>query len=52
MSGLPRWSYDDEIDAFYIRIADGAGQVQSVATDMAQIGAEGRLTRLEFWVGQ
>ena len=52
MSGLPRWSYDDEIDAFYIRIADGAGQVQSVATDMAQIDAEGRLTRLEFWVGQ
>jgi uncharacterized protein YuzE len=28
-AGVLRWSYDDEIDAFYVHVMDGRGQIQT-----------------------
>jgi hypothetical protein len=43
-----RWAYDDEIDAFYLHVADGRGQLQSSATANASLDSGGRLVRLEI----
>jgi uncharacterized protein YuzE len=51
LDGFLRWSYDGEIDAFYIRISDGAAQRQNVTTGTARVDAQGQLTTLELWVG-
>ena len=48
--GAISWSYDDEIDALYIHVADGRGQVQRTATASAYIDTSGRVVRLEIAV--
>jgi hypothetical protein len=50
--GYPRWSYDDEIDAFYVHVADGPGQVQRVTSGSALVDAAGTLTTLEVTVSR
>jgi hypothetical protein len=46
--GSPRWSYDEEIDAFYVRIADGPAQRQRSARGTAQVDRDGRLVSIEI----
>jgi uncharacterized protein YuzE len=46
--GLPRWSYDDEIDAFYIRLLDSTAPRQQPITGTAVLDDSGRLTALEI----
>jgi hypothetical protein len=45
--GQVRWSYDDEIDAFYVQIMDGRGQVQRRAKGVAGIDGDQRVVRLD-----
>ena len=45
-SGQITWSYDAEIDALYIHVADGRGQVQRSALANAETDAAGRLVAL------
>lgn len=45
--GDVRWSYDGEIDAFYLHVADGRGQVQRSARARAQLDSMGRLVRMD-----
>ena len=51
-SGFPRWSYDDEVDALYIRITEGPGQVQATVFGRASLDASGGLIALEIAVPQ
>lgn len=48
--GFPGWSYDKEIDAFYVRVADGRGQVQKAGSGTAYLDQEGQLSVLEVRV--
>lgn len=48
--GFPRWSYDDEIDAFYVRVAPGRAQVQQTGAGIAHVDREGLLCVLEVRV--
>lgn len=48
--GFPRWSYDDEIDAFYARVAGGRAQVQKAGSGIAHVDVEGLLCVLEVRV--
>lgn len=48
--GFPRWSYDDEIDAFYARVADGRAQVQKAGSGIAHMDVDGLLCVLEVRV--
>ncbi len=42
-----RWSYDDEIDAFYVRLTDGQSQVQRGATGRAHLDSARRVVQLD-----
>jgi len=42
-----RWSYDDEIDAFYVRLSDGRGQAQRGATCTAHVDSARRVVQLD-----
>jgi hypothetical protein len=42
-----RWSYDGEMDALYLHVADGRGQVQRRSTARAQLDSSGRLVQLD-----
>ncbi len=46
--GEVRWSYDPEMDAFYIHAAEGSGQVQRKAIAVAFLDSDGQLTAIEF----
>lgn len=46
-SGLPRWSYDSEIDAFYVRLADDTAPIQKPFTGAASLDHGGRLVSIE-----
>lgn len=46
-SGEVRWSYDAEIDAFYLHVAEGRGQVQTAVTGKASLDSAQRLVLLE-----
>jgi uncharacterized protein YuzE len=46
--GGVRWSYDPEMDAFYIHVAEGSGQVQRKATAVAFLDSDGQLTAIEL----
>jgi uncharacterized protein YuzE len=48
--GFPRWSYDQEIDALYVRVADGRAQVQKAGSGIAYLDPEGYLSVLEVRV--
>jgi uncharacterized protein YuzE len=41
------WSYDAEVDALYVHVADGRGQVQRGSTVRAQLDSTGRLVQLD-----
>lgn len=46
--GIPRWSYDSEIDALYLRIADGHGYVQRHLIGRAGIDSSLTLVKVEI----
>lgn len=48
--GYPRWSYDAEIDAFYVRVADGRAQVQKAGSGIAYLDGKGQLSVLEVGI--
>lgn len=50
LAGFPRWSYDEEIDAFYVHLADGRAQVQKSGSCTAYVDQEGQLNALELRV--
>lgn len=52
-TGLPRWSYDKEIDAFYIRITDleDTASIQVPVVGTAVLDSASQLIRLEVEVG-
>jgi hypothetical protein len=45
--GRVRWSYDDEMDAIYIRVSDGRGQIQRSAVGEAGLDSDRRVVRLD-----
>jgi hypothetical protein len=49
-SGFPCWSYDDEIDAFYVHVQDGASQSQKAVMGQASLDSLGSLVALEVAV--
>jgi uncharacterized protein YuzE len=47
-SGGPiRWAYDDEIDALYVHVRDGRGQVQRSVAATARLDSAHRVVRLD-----
>ena len=44
--GYPRWSYDAEVDAAYIRLSGARAQHQISATAIASVSASGQLVSL------
>jgi hypothetical protein len=46
-SGQVGWSYDSEVDAFYVRVAEGSGQVQTSATGTIGLDSIQRVALLE-----
>jgi hypothetical protein len=42
-----RWSYDAEMDALYLHIAEGRGQMQRRSTARGQLDRNGRLVQLD-----
>jgi hypothetical protein len=47
-SEYPRWSYDDEIDALYIRTSDARGQNQQRTTASIDLDARQRVVTLQI----
>ena len=45
------WSYDDETDAFYLRVAEESAPFQRLVQGIAVIGVNGQLLALEVPVG-
>ncbi len=45
IDGLPRWSYDPEIDAAYFKVSEARAQQQVDGTLTAYIGASDQLVR-------
>jgi uncharacterized protein YuzE len=43
-----RWSYDREIDAFYLHITDGQGSVQRSVLGMVSLDPRGRAIEVEL----
>jgi hypothetical protein len=46
--GLPRWSYDDEVDAFYVRVAEGVAGTQRSVVGTAVLDEAGRVTQIQI----
>jgi hypothetical protein len=46
VKGNPRWSYDEEIDAFYLHVTTGPGQVQRKAKATVLLDSAGRVVRI------
>ena len=46
--GQVRWSYDKEMDALYIHLMDGRGQVQRSAIGNVSLDSNGRVVRLQI----
>jgi hypothetical protein len=47
-SGYPRWSYDAEIDALYVRTSDARGQNQQRTTASVDVDASQRVAALQI----
>lgn len=47
-----RWSYDAEMDALYLHVADGRGQAQRSSRARGQLDAGGRLVELNIPLGR
>lgn len=47
---LPRWSYDEEMDAFYLRVSEDSAPVQWPTVAVAAFDADGRLASIEVRV--
>jgi hypothetical protein len=45
-SGQFRWSYDDEIDALYIHVTAGRGQIQMRSTGTVDLDSDQRVLSL------
>jgi hypothetical protein len=45
-TGLPRCSYDQEVDAFYLRLSEGRSHKQSKVTVRAGIDSQGEVVQL------
>lgn len=45
---LPRWSYDDEIDAFYLRLRSDTATSQDMAIGTATLDQAGEMISLEI----
>ena len=45
-TGVISWSYDDEVDALYIHVAEGRGQVQRSAIATAHLDSNRRVVGL------
>lgn len=46
-SGGVRWSYDNEIDSFYVHVMEGRSQVQTRVTGKVSLDASQRVVLLE-----
>jgi len=46
--GLPRWTYDEEMDAFYVRVADGTADTQRTVVGTAALDGDGRVTQIRI----
>jgi len=46
--GQVRWSYDEEVDAIYIHLMEGRGQIQRSAVGSAKLASNRRVVRLEI----
>lgn len=46
--GVPRWSYDAEVDAFYVHLREGRSQEQSKVTVRAGIDSRGAVVELSL----
>lgn len=46
-AGFPRWSYDEEIDAFYVRLTEETAPVQTRVAGTTVIDGAGVLLSLE-----
>lgn len=44
--GLPRWSYDGEMDAFYLHVADGTASAQRSVVGSAELDEAGHVLTL------
>jgi uncharacterized protein YuzE len=42
-----RWSYDSEMDAFYLHVSDGRGQVQRAQSGIAHLNREDQLVGID-----
>lgn len=51
-SGSVRWSYDAEIDAFYVHVMEGRSQVQTSVTGKISLNSAQRVVMLEVQVPQ
>jgi uncharacterized protein YuzE len=47
-SGRVRWSYDSEIDAFYVHVMEGNSQVQTSATGKVSLDTDQRVVLMEI----
>ncbi len=47
-TGLPRWSYDDEMDAFYLRLADGSSPIQQSIVGNVEVDEDGLVAQLRI----
>lgn len=45
---LPRWSYDDEVDAFYLRLTDATATLQRPIVGTAALDGAGCVVALEI----
>jgi hypothetical protein len=46
-TGLPTWSYDEEIDALYLRLHAANGQQQRSGTGLAKVSDLGLISQLQ-----
>lgn len=47
-SDVPRWSYDEETDAYYIRVREGTAAAQRSVVGTADLHEAGRVARLKI----
>lgn len=48
--GNPRWSYDQEVDAFYVRLVDGMTPKQDKKSGQGLLAMDGSVVALELTI--